>query len=162
MGFHRLSPSVHDGDLHDRVQWANKWLKENVSSNDPFPIQYCILYGTGLMVVTKHYKAYLHEGSQDYEDMVEAITIFASEKQPEHMLYCELTKKAKPIILRNDEELCNYWHRTEDRFVQVFTPPLAETEEKPRENPLLAGRGVQGKSRAKKQAGDKVRPTEAS
>lgn len=153
MGFHRLSPDSGNGDLHDNVPWANKWLKENISSNTPFPIRYCILFSSGLMVVTQHYKAYLNEGQKSYEDMLEAVTLFATEKQPEHMLYCELSKKAKPVILRNDEELSNYWHRTEDRFVQVFTPPLGDRKEEPRENPLLAGRGVREKARAKKKEG---------
>lgn len=155
MAFHRLTADTPDGDLHDNVPWANKWLKENVSANEPFIIQYCILYSTGLMVVTRHYKAYLHLGTQGYEDLLEAVEVFSKDKMPEHMLYCELGKKGKVIVLRNDAEESLYWHRTEDRFVQVYNPPSLGTETEGRENPLLAGRGAQGKSRAKKQAGDK-------
>jgi len=160
MAFHRLTASIHEGDLHENVPWGNKYVKLPGADLSPFPIRYVVEYDSGLMVVCNHHKSYLHAGSKDHADLLEAVQVFAADKLPEHMLYVELNKKGKPSILRNDEEQCSYWHKTESRYVQVFNAAPAK-EDAIAENPLLAGRGVQKKARSRKQGEVDREPTKA-
>lgn len=162
MTFHRLTPSRGDGDLHENIPWGNNWLKVNKDGNTPFPICYVLEYDSGLMVVCLHYKAYLHKGRQDHDDLLEAVEVFRESKTPELMLYCELDKKGRPIILRKDDEECLYWHKTENRFVQVFNRSLPPQEAESRGNPLLAGRTAQGNARSTQRKGEASRSPKAS
>lgn len=133
-----------EGDSNDKdLPWANVWRKSNLdTAADPRTVHTVRVYDTGIMVTTFEYKAYLHVGTQQYADLLEAVQVWVKEKSYGTPLLCSVNKAGKPILGLDEDQPKAYWHCTENLYVQVSKRPLEEQKKGKAVNPLLAGRGV--------------------
>lgn len=124
------------------LPWSNAWAKTVKDYADPRIIWTVSIHTTGLMVCTREYRGYIHAGSQSCSDLQEAIELFASSNSPESLLSCACNAKGKIEILVDDEELSHRWVKAENIYTQV-QKGASKKKYEAKENPLLAGRGVQ-------------------
>ncbi len=121
------------------LPWANKWLKRSGIKNEPYPVLGILKFETGLMPVTKHYKAYIKPGEKGYKHLVEALEVWCGNQEPTHILYCMVNTKGFPSFAVNDEEENRRWYHAGDRYIQQFKNIVSAELVQPDVNPLLAG-----------------------
>jgi len=142
MAFKSMSSESFD-DMVDNLPWANKWKQKNGTDEQARTVLGCQVYDSGIMVVTKEYKGYLHEGQEIYANLLEALEVWVSEGKRVPSLKVKCLKKGKLNLGTDDEEFCKCWYRTESRYVQIFDTPDNEAKPTKTGNPLLGGSGVQ-------------------
>jgi len=121
------------------LPWGNKWVKTAAGKNELLPVLGVLMFPSGLMVVTKYYKAYLKPGENGFSHLREALDVWTELKGSTNILYAVLTSKGFPKLAINDEELNRRWSFYGDRWLQQFNNVVAEESVKPKVNPLLAG-----------------------
>lgn len=164
MGFVGLDGSAYNVETEDsfdeyvqNLPWGNKWLRGERAVNEMLPVLGVLKYDTGLMVVTKFYKAYLKVGEYGYAHLLEALKVWAESKESVFPLFCVLSKKGFPKLAVNDELLNKRWNFYGDRWMQQFSPEVDEGKKEPEVNPLLAGGRGTGTTVGKQEATSKGR-----
>jgi hypothetical protein len=123
------------------LPWGNKWVKTNKELNDLLPVLGVLQFTSGLMIVTKYYKAFLKPGENGFSHLQEALEVWSNMKSPTNTLYCTVTSKGFPKLAVNDEHLNRGWANYGDRWIQHFERVVSRDSVKKVQNPLLAGEG---------------------
>ena len=143
MAFKPLVEQAEEGYTHAELPWADKWAQTAVNPAEPRQVHWVKLFDKGYMVVTFVYKAYVNKGTQQFTNLHEALQVWVSDKSRGAQLLCGLNKTGKPVLGLDEEKPQTRWICNEGVYVQVAQEPIAETLQRERVNPLLAGRGVQ-------------------
>jgi len=159
MAFKPINPPSAD-DLLENLPWANKWARGRDDCEELRDVLFCQVYDSGIMVVTKEYKAYIHEGSSLHENLMEALEVWRQEKGETFYLRCRVNRKGKPEVGIDDEKRNHRWVYSENRYTQVSKKLEEPVEPEKSSNPLLAGRVVPGG--VEKTAGRTGRPPKTS
>lgn len=147
MAFKPISQQGESVTDHDELPWANVWRRTCVNPELPRLVHYVRKYDSGLMVVTYEFKAYVHVGTQQYTDLLEALQVWTDSKTSEPSLFCLVNKRGKPVLGIDEDKPNHRWVHSEDTYAQVTKGSVSQAKAGVRENPLLAGRGVQSTAR---------------
>jgi hypothetical protein len=143
MALKRILTSSDEYVQTDELPWANVYVKSVTDMEITYFVKALIVFDSGLMVITPCFKAFIHEGSKLHEHLMEALEIFI--QQPRGTLdemVAVLRKKGKIELLTDDSRKVGHWHKTENKYVQVYIGKA--DEENKAVNPFLAGMGLLG------------------
>lgn len=146
MSFKPITPPSADDHI-ESLMWANKWVKTSSDYKEPRVVMHCHLYESGLMIITQDYKAFVHEGSETFNVLKEALKTWHESEEETFSLVVKLTKKGKAELGINDEEITHKWLFSEGRYTQLRKQQTDGGLVAGKANPLLAGGRVQNKQR---------------
>jgi hypothetical protein len=142
MALKRVLQSSEEYVQPDDLPWANVYVKTVTNMEIAYAVKAMIAFDSGLMVITPCFKAFIHEGSQLHKFLVEALEVFLKQdKGTIDLMVVMLKKKGKIDVMTDDEVQSAYWHKTENKYVQVPQGKIQE-EETSDVNPFLAGMGL--------------------
>lgn len=141
MTFRPLTPVSSDDHL-ESVPWCNQWVKGRTDFKEEKVVMFCQVYDTGIAVVCKDYKGYLHEGSSAHDHLLEALNQWMYDKGETFVLKVRANKKGKIEVGVEPDEYNHRWNYSENRYTQIPKKSGVTTESVESSNPLLAGRGV--------------------
>jgi hypothetical protein len=147
MALKRILQSSEEYVQPDDLPWANVYVKAVTDMEIAYVVKAMIAFDSGLMVITPCFKAFIHEGSQLHEFLVEALEVFLKQdKRTIDLMVVMLKKKGKIEVMTDDEVKSAHWHKTENKYVQVPQGKMQE-EETSDVNPFLAGMGLRNRVR---------------
>jgi hypothetical protein len=138
MGLRKLSERKEVSETDD-LPWIDAYVRETGDKDAISTIKSVYVCETGLLVICGGYKAFLHEGSEDYANLVEALPLYVQASKPLPLLVCTANRKKKPEVCVDDEKLSYRWYKTERKYVQVLGKGEYDPNKKKQENPLLLG-----------------------
>lgn len=142
MAFKPLVSEQTGEELLESLPWCNKWVKGNKDYDVPRDVLFCQVYDSGIMVLCKDYKGYLHEGSNQYIHLYEALNVWVGLGTGTCYLQVKADRKGKITVGIDEDRVNHRWVKSEGRFTQIPKKSEATKDMGISSNPLLAGGGV--------------------
>lgn len=139
-----LIPLTTSGDGHtsDRdLPWLNVYSKGKKYDDTMYEIRSISEYDSGLMVCTRFFKSYIHVGSKTHKQLLEALEVFVQMRTATGLMIGKIPAYKELELFVDNERLNHYWHKTENKYVQVLVSDDSDSTEDT-DNPFLAGMGV--------------------
>lgn len=139
-----LKPLNKPEDTFDpgkELPWLNVFAKSNKDSEVEYDIRSILQFDSGLMVCTRLFKSYVHEGTNAHKYLLEALDVFVDMYSPTGVMVGKIYVRKRLDLFIDDERLNHYWHKTENKYVQVLVTDDCDRDEDTG-NPFLAGMGV--------------------